>query len=355
MNCAVQATCGGCPLLSTQRHEELREKARMVSDALAAHGITTPVVVDGDSEIDAGRFGYRNRLRMKVVDGCADFFNEAKRDGCPVVRAELWAAIEQVRAVTAADPTLLAGVDHLEVRVGDLDDLGLMLSSVVDRDHLGVALGSHWVIADASTTASAELVVLSYRPDAASPLVEVPLNAFVQVNSEVNRRLVTHVLQLGLQTQATTFLDLYSGAGNFSVPLAAHGLRGTAIESSRDALAALSESGAARSGLIECVEADLSDVAGVVRGLRPVHLVVADPPRAGFGDLTGAEAAALASLTLDTFVLIGCNVGSFARDVAALTSAGLHLESVTAFDMFPGTKHVETLAVLRAAPARTQP
>ncbi len=335
-------------MLELQRPEELRAKVETVETALANAGIAIAVEFQTGSDDDQ-RFGYRNRLRMKVLEGRADFFNQAKRDGCPVVRPDLWSAIERLRMVATADPELLSGIDHLEVRIADHKSgsaeplFGLSLSSRPVGDDiaaLSAALGPNWVIGDPSMAIPP---TLSYVVDPVNDIsIEVPVTSFVQVNSTVNRQLVAEVLRIAETSGAATFLDLYSGAGNFSVPLAAKRFRGTAVESAGPAIEALSRSEAAISGALRCIG---GDARAILEQLEPADLVIADPPRAGLQVGYGE----LAALVGETLVLIGCNATSFAKDLAQLTRVGLNVESVLAFDMFPGTNHVETLAVLRAS------
>ena len=64
----------------------------------------------------------------------------------------------------------------------------------------------------------------------------MPISAFVQVNSSINRRLVETVVAAATSNGCRTFLDLFCGAGNFAVPLAHNGLTGTGIDSSAAAI-----------------------------------------------------------------------------------------------------------------------
>ncbi len=338
--CNVQQTCGGCPLLAVSRSTELEGKVDSVREALERAGFAVPIRLDADAD-DAARTGYRNRLRMKVVDGRADFFNQAKRDGCPVVRPDLWAAIERLRAVSAKNPSLLWGVDHLEVRVDGLATndtsrnpaVGLRLSHDVNSERLCEALGSAWLVANPSGTENPHL---SYD---VSPgvTVDVPVASFVQVNDGVNRRLVAEVLRIAAATNARSFLDVFCGAGNFAVPLAAKGLVGVGVDHAGPAIEALQ---AVNPTHISGLAADAYDV---MHELPAADLVVVDPPRSGVRE----GHRLLAARAQHSVVLVGCNVSSFAHDVASFCDAGLQLAGVTAFDMFPGTKHMETLAWLR--------
>lgn len=144
-------------------------------------------------------------------------------------------------------------------------------------------------------------------------------------------------------------MELYSGAGLFSVPLArAVGESGRVVtlEGDEDAVRDAGENLAAfdwvdafagnvdREGVV-----DLSGQLGAVP-----DVVLADPPRAG----AGAEVCeAIAATGAPRVVLVSCDPAAGARDLRALTEAGYSLESLQAWDLFPHTHHVEMVSVLR--------
>ena len=104
---------------------------------------------------------------------------------------------------------------------------------------------------------------------------------------------------------------------------------------------------AARSQLLTAGEFVVDDAERALRrlqsGSEPVDLVVLDPPRRGAGDVL----AAVLALRPETVVMIACDPVTLARDLRSLGSAGGRITRLVAFDMFPQTHHVETLAELR--------
>jgi len=79
------------------------------------------------------------------------------------------------------------------------------------------------------------------------------------------------------------------------------------------------------------------------RTLRPQTLIL-DPPRTG---LSGKALEGVAGLRAPRIVYVSCDAPTLARDVRALVDAGYELRQLTAFDLFPNTAHVETVAVLQ--------
>jgi 23S rRNA (uracil1939-C5)-methyltransferase len=171
--------------------------------------------------------------------------------------------------------------------------------------------------------------------------LSVPDGAFTQVNWDVNAELVGRVVA-GARTQgAASFLDLYAGVGNFSVPLAHTGLRGVAVEQHRGAVSGLRAALAEQK--LDC-EVVLGDVEGSLERLRRAKrrfdLVILDPPRAGAKEVVPK----LLALAPQRIAYVACDPVTLARDARALLAGGYTLAELVCFDMFPQTHHVETLA-----------
>lgn len=73
-------------------------------------------------------------------------------------------------------------------------------------------------------------------------------------------------------------------------------------------------------------------------------VIILDPPRAGVGK---AVTSALVGSSARTLVYVSCDPATLARDLAQLTAGGFAIESLTGFDLFPLTSHLETVTVLR--------
>ena len=74
-------------------------------------------------------------------------------------------------------------------------------------------------------------------------------------------------------------------------------------------------------------------------------MVVLDPPRGGAG-IPGMEA--VAARTRSRVVHVGCDPASLARDVGVLVAAGWTVQHFRGVAAFPGTHHIEGIAILDA-------
>ncbi len=174
----------------------------------------------------------------------------------------------------------------------------------------------------------------------------VAADGFWQVHREAPALLAAAVLA-GLggagALAGATVLDLYAGAGLFTVPLAdAVGPGGRVVAVEGDARAVRD----ARRNVHDRPQVELH--AGDVRAVLaqtggPADVVVLDPPR------TGAGRAVVEEVTVrrpERVVYVACDPAALARDVSYLAAAGYGLADLRALDLFPMTHHVEAVAVL---------
>jgi tRNA/tmRNA/rRNA uracil-C5-methylase (TrmA/RlmC/RlmD family) len=139
--------------------------------------------------------------------------------------------------------------------------------------------------------------------------------------------------------------DLYAGAGLFTAPLAAAvGPSGAVLSvegapgTSRDARRTFK-----RQPQVDVVQGRVERVLRRHAGTR-FDAVVLDPPRAGAGR---EVVRGLVDLAPRAIAYVACDPASFARDLGWFRDGGWTLEWLRAFDLYPQTHHVETVALLR--------
>jgi len=174
---------------------------------------------------------------------------------------------------------------------------------------------------------------------------EVTLRRHVASFFQGNRYLLEPLVQTvtGLIPEGAV-VDLYAGAGLFGLACAALG-RGpvVAVEGDRHAAQDLEVNARPFGGAVQVTASSVESFLSRARGPAAATLLV-DPPRTGLSrQVTGS----LASFDARRIVYVSCDVATLARDVRRLIDGGGYsLEHVEAFDLFPNTAHVETIAVL---------
>ena len=177
-------------------------------------------------------------------------------------------------------------------------------------------------------------------------------NCFFQSNASILPAFVAEALwqmQFLPETPGERpIVELYSGVGLFTVPLARAGGRIVTVESETGAVGFAAENLAAVPGAsVRLVETTVEDWLGTAyRTFGRPPLALANPPRTG---LAGPVLAGLQRLRPERITYISCDPATLARDLKGLLAADYTLERFTAFDMFPQTHHVEVIAHLRRA------
>lgn len=243
------------------------------------------------------------------------------------------------------------GFAHAEVRAPDARGIGgiVLYQAAPWIGHDGVAAvfdelrGEGWQLVAATIGEARNLPRQTWRL-LGEVYVQVPLDAFLQINTSVNRALVAHVADELEKRPGREFMDLYMGAGNFALPLLSRGFRGVGVELCAGAARAAREAAELQAFRFEQVCQGDSLAVGqswLAKGRR-FDAVIVDPPRAGLK----AGAPVFARLARQTLVACSCNPSTLARDVHELRQNGFEVSSVTLFDMFPHTVHLEAVVWL---------
>jgi 23S rRNA (uracil1939-C5)-methyltransferase len=344
VHCPVAVLCGGCPVIGQTREQQQLQKQAAVLSRLASVGVTPPTPRWVPSpEVH----GYRNRVRFAFAEGLPRFFNPNKDEQCAVLEPALRSCLAEFRVWASQHSRLLRGCAHAELRVPDLDGRwALALTPLPDtkgllqlEQQLQQALPEALLWLRGASVPPAQRVALC-----GDIYGYVPLGSFRQVNSPVNTALLQTLVSIAQDVRASSFCDLYSGAGNFGLPLLAAGLMGLGVETDEHAVAALQrsarEQGFDASGFV-AGDAELTTTQWLAAGYAP-ELVIVDPPRAGLK----SAAQVVTRLAREQLVLVSCVMDSFARDVATLYEHGFSLVELWLADMFPQTAHVEVLVRL---------
>jgi len=166
--------------------------------------------------------------------------------------------------------------------------------------------------------------------------------SFLQTNTAGAELLYRRIATEAPITKESRVLGLYCGSGAIELSLAGTAGHVTGIDSSPANIA-----NAVENALVNRIE-NVTFVPGTVEALLDgpplaADVVVVDPPRVG---LTGKALRRTVALGAPSVVYVSCNPRSLARDLRGFIDAGYRIASLSPFDLFPHTPHLETLAVL---------
>ncbi|MCG3134542.1 MAG: 23S rRNA (uracil(1939)-C(5))-methyltransferase RlmD [Planctomycetes bacterium] len=329
----VRDRCGGCALQHVAPDAQVRAKAAIVGDALRRIGKLD--VPDPPVEPAASPWGWRSRIVLTQRGGVAGFHPEGEPgrvfmlERCEIAAPPLSVLWSEMRG---RGPDALSRTERITLRVER--DGGT--HAILHHDHPGFD-GAPWR-APLACGAS----VWEQRAGAAARLLSGPGSgaaptAFEQVDAAAGERIRRFAVERAGDLSGAVAWDLYAGTGATSALLAARGARVEAVEADE----AAADSAAVRSlpGTVRFTCGRAEDVAASLP--RP-RVVVTNPSRSGM-DERACEAVAASGA--ERIVYVSCDPATLARDLRRLGADASRLE-VRAFDAFPQTAHVETVAVL---------
>lgn len=388
--CAVFGKCGGCQLQHIKYHTQLRFKTQLVHDTLRKiAGIDFCVAATERSEHE---YGYRNKLQLPVGrrngKNVVGFYAERSHrivptQACPLhpVWAEgLIAAILNFMEKCGLDgydeETGEGQIRHIvvrELRKKYIVTLVVTVPELKGIDYLLFLLDkvfpaySFWLnVNDKKTNVifGESFTLLKgpgfYECQDGGISYEVGPRTFVQVNENVRNKLYERALSLA--GEEDTVIDCYAGGGLLTAKFARKCRKAYGIEIVPEAheCAQKLRTGNGLEGRMVNLCGRVEDLLPGVLEKEPGALVVLDPPRAG---VARSVIDLLMASRVKKIVMISCNPATLARDVGILTGAlvdrdgalvkaeqpagSYRLITVEPFDMFPQTKHVETMVVLR--------
>lgn len=199
---------------------------------------------------------------------------------------------------------------------------------------------------------------------------QVSAGGFWQIHRAAPSTMVGTMLTMLRPQEGECTLDLYAGAGLFTAALAdAVGSTGTvvSIEGSpvthKDARSNFAPDGCSRTenSADTRIEVIRGDVARHLVDLKTalefgeipaIDAVVLDPSREGANRTTLER---LDALDPKRILYVACDPASLGRDTGILRELGWDMVQLRAFDMYPNTHHVESVALFERAPAKPRP
>ncbi len=334
--CPYFGRCGGCDFQQLNYQAQLTAKIEIIKDCL--HRIGSIANVPEFEIIPAPReWHYRSRAQWQydAVQRRLGYFESGSRDVCDVAECavlipELQATLENLRAQMVADA---------------LPNDARYFRAIAGNDSVSIAPGVRNPSGRAGT-------IREIQRSIGDETYALTAENFFQTNIDLIPQLIETAIG---GSSGDTAIELYSGVGLFTLPLARRFKRVIAVEENPDA-AVLARQNLAHAGLANAEIAN-ADVGEWLKGevgatgseerrqaaALQIDFVLLDPPR------TGAESRVIGGILQirpKRISYVSCDPATLARDLKKLIAGGFSLDSILAFDMFPQTHHVETVVHL---------
>jgi 23S rRNA (uracil1939-C5)-methyltransferase len=278
----------------------------------------------------------RRRVELKVENGRMGYYAERSHrlidiEECKVLEPALEALVLRLK------PQLLAQKSLTAVQVNGVDGGYDILLSGNGSEKLELA-GEASVVRASVRDGKVTRTLFESAPaiiTLGTVKVEVPPGAFLQASREAQAIMTEHVVTaLG---GAQNILDLFSGIGTYSFPLAANA-NVTAMEGDAAMVKAMQT---VAMKTLKAQRRDLFANPVPAAELNRYDAVVINPPRAGAKEQT----AELARSKVKKLVMVSCNPATLTRDARYLKEAGYRLLNAVPIDQFSYSPHLEIIVI----------
>ena len=363
--CEAFGRCGGCALQHMSEEQQRQIKSQTLRDNLERIGKVMPT--NWFEPIAGPGWNYRRRARLAVKDvhakgrvlvgfreRHAPYITDMHR--CEVLAEPVDGMIDPLSELIGG-LSISARLPQIELAVAD-NAIALVfrvLDAPTDSDEaLLHEFGARHKVRIYLQPRGLDSVTLLHPESVEDPLffelpefdVRIVFDAvgFVQVNSEINRQMVSRGVELLQPGPDDRVLDLYCGIGNFSLPLARRAGTVLGVEGDARLVRAATEN-AALNGIENASfkQVDLSEIDGSESWLRAGwDRILLDPARSGAQEIVNC----IEKFGAQRIVYVSCHPGTLARDAGILVNEkGYVCEAAGIIDMFPHTAHVESIAV----------
>ena len=357
--CRYYGTCGGCQLQHVDYSTQLEYKRMWIENALRKIGgqadIVVPPVTPSNIE-----WSYRRRISLQLSPNekgyragyiTVDNKSLLEIDSCPIFTSDDDPILKELHSIAAkfhpacdesAKATILKCNNnkyllHFHFKVMPKNGEEVCSNAVKNYDNLNGIVASSpkttFSYGSIETNILIDKLNISFSP-----------KTFVQNHPEQSLNIYRLVENYAAKIRPASTLDLYCGIGITSLLIARHGKHITGIEFNKQSVA-FAKSNAQHNGIENATFiADMAEKAlpSCLKKGKP-DLIVINPPREG---VAPDVLQLLCKSKARSLIYISCMPSTLARDLKALCEAGYKIQSITPFDMFPQTIHVETVIIL---------
>ncbi len=357
VHCSHFKVCGGCDLQHLDFEQHLPFKQEKVSQLFTRNRINEQL--PWQSPVKRSPWQYRRKARIGVQynkkgQATIGFRQRATNQltaikYCPVLVEPLENIFAQLKTVIQKLTTHCA-IGHVEVIATDQITLivrQLKPMNGADKKLWQQAIqDNHWqVIIDEGDRLTPLMVTVDLHYSLPQHIdIHFSPKDFIQINHAVNVKMIEQALTWLTLKTTDKVLDLFCGLGNFTLPIAQQVHSVVGVEGLQ-VMVDKAKDNAAINKIENCsfYQADLNtDWSSTPWHTEDYDKVLLDPARAG----AYQTVEQLLKLSIPTILYVSCEPASLARDIELLLTHGYQIEKMAIMEMFPQTKHIETMVLL---------
>lgn len=342
--CEYFNNCGGCQLQYINYERQIRIKEEILMDCLKRIG---RIEINLSDPFFGDHWNYRYRGQFKISRGLIGFYKEKSIDvidvkRCLIMKEEVNEYLHKIRDVLLTDKFLFVkeiAITYGNVAIALVKYRGnfpeKIANMLLEMGFLGVVVDSgnrrYYKFGKEYTIFELDSLIYSLSP-----------MSFLQSHWELNQKVVGFIKNSLKPLNGLKVLDLYAGAGNFSLPL---------FEEADEIVGIEENPYAVRDGKRNLELNRIKNYKFIRSSIENYDLLdsfdifIIDPPRQGMSNRVINKILGLLKLP-ERIVYVSCNPTTLSRDLRRF-SQKYEVESVRLIDFFPQTFHIEALVFLR--------
>ncbi len=364
--CVHFGVCGGCSMQHLEERAQVAIKQRVLEDNLQRIGrVKAEIILP---PIYGQVWGYRQRARLsvrhvlkkgKTLVGFREKQGRyvADMQHCEILPPKIAKLLPLLGELNESF-TIRDALPQIEVAIGEHVDVLVLriLQALSPADEEAIKrFADTYQVQFWLQTKGPETVVPFYPLDAPPLTYSLPEfgitmpfapSEFTQVNSDMNRLMVSRAMRLLAPQPGERIADFFCGLGNFTLPIARSGAQVLGVEGSAALVKRATQNAAYNklSGNTQFAEMNLFEMdEAALAQLGHLDKWLIDPPRDGAAELMKSINAETAPQRI---VYVSCSPSTLARDAEVLVhNKGYILKAAGVMNMFPHTSHVESIAV----------
>ena len=323
--CKYYGICGGCQLEHISYTDELDYKTKYLNDIFKNLGVKIDkIVTDKD-------YNYRDKITMKVNKNIG--FNKLNSnniisiDECIIADKLINDKIKYLKIIdtTNIKEIIIKSFDNKSMLVlnGDQNIDITNISKYFDAIYINNIL------------ASGKRIITNID----NIKYYIAPNGFFQVNMNITNKMYRYIKNICINKKAKRVLDLYCGCGSISLFIADSVKYVYGIELNEESIKDANDNKTLNNITNVYFKCDTTDN---IDDINSFDTIIVDPPRSG---LSKKVIQKLLSRNIKNIIYVSCDPITLKRDLLSLKDKYV-FESITTFDMFPNTYHVENVVTL---------
>lgn len=327
--CPYFNECGGCSYMHVTHEDEVEYKVNALKEILKRNAVIDANV---STIISNNELGYRNKLSLKVENYEFGFYKEEshefiKIDECPLASLAIRNIFKLKEYIKFKEGNILIRSnfnDEIIIKINSESSVDLNIEKL--KEHIKLV----GIIINEKVLYGEDYFIEQVH----NYFYKVNINSFFQINLNI----LDKVINLLRKKEYNTVADLYCGVGTLGIPLKKQKLYGIEIvkEAVIDAIYNAKINKQDNKYLLGSAEA-------INKINAKIDTIIIDPPRAGLNKKT---LDFLINYQSDNLIYMSCNPMTLAKNLKSLSTV-YNIEEVFYLDMFPRTKHIETLCLMK--------